>query len=72
MGRLLHYAFELVLVSTAFSGARRVAGVDLDRKKLIENETASTVLNQYLKVGDAVIDYSAAYLKKNEYFVPKR
>ncbi|KAI8909478.1 hypothetical protein PhCBS80983_g06058 [Powellomyces hirtus] len=70
MGRLLHYAFEAALLSTAFSGAKRAAGVEFDARK-IENETARTVLFQYFRIGDWVIDTSASQLRKHtDYFVP--
>ncbi|TPX57193.1 hypothetical protein SpCBS45565_g08258 [Spizellomyces sp. 'palustris'] len=72
MARLLHYAFEAVLLSTAFSGARRAAGVDFNYQR-IENETLRSVVGQYLRIGDWVIDTSADQLKKTpDYFVSSK
>ncbi|KAI8589915.1 hypothetical protein BDZ88DRAFT_416381 [Geranomyces variabilis] len=70
MGRLLHYTFEAVLLSTAFAATKRAAGVEFDARK-IENDTARTVLNQYFAIGDWVIDSSAAQLRTHgrDYFV---
>ncbi|KAI8850273.1 hypothetical protein BC829DRAFT_361531 [Chytridium lagenaria] len=71
MSRLLHYVFEATLLTAAFSGARRVGGFDVDTKK-IENETARTVVNQYLFVGDFVLDSAISQIKKYPEYFPKR
>ncbi|KAJ3217415.1 hypothetical protein HDU67_007998 [Dinochytrium kinnereticum] len=71
MSRLLHYVFEATLLTTAFSGARRVGGFDVDMKK-IENETVRTVVNQYLFVGDWVLDTTISQIKKYPEIFPRR
>ncbi|KAJ3024206.1 hypothetical protein HKX48_004479 [Thoreauomyces humboldtii] len=70
MARILHLAFDAVLLSTVVSGAKRAAGVEFDARK-IENETLRTAVQQYFNVGDFIINYSATQLKKQtDYFVP--
>ncbi|KAJ3108853.1 hypothetical protein HDU97_010125 [Phlyctochytrium planicorne] len=71
MSRLLHYVFEATLLTTAFSGARRAGGFELDLKK-IENETARTIVSQYVYVGDYVLDTAIAQIKKYPDIFPRR
>ncbi|KAJ3115465.1 hypothetical protein HDU96_000624 [Phlyctochytrium bullatum] len=71
MSRLIHYAFEAALISTVLSGARRAGGLDVNTKK-IENETARTVVNQYLFVGDWILDTTISQLKNYPDIFPRR
>ncbi|KAJ3263010.1 hypothetical protein HDU76_012327 [Blyttiomyces sp. JEL0837] len=70
MSRLIHYAFDAALLSVAFAGAKRAAGVEFNPQK-IENETARSIVQQYLGLGDWVVDYTAVKMRQSEYFTKK-
>ncbi|KAJ3197180.1 hypothetical protein HK101_005459 [Irineochytrium annulatum] len=63
MSRLIYWAVELTLVSTAFSGARRSGGFEINTRK-IENDTARTVVDTYLGVGDWAVDIAISQFRK--------
>ncbi|KAI9092351.1 hypothetical protein DFS34DRAFT_633002 [Phlyctochytrium arcticum] len=70
MPRFVHAIFELVLASTAFSGARRAAGVEINYQN-IENETIRSTVGYAAGVGDWVVDKAAHQIRSFPgYFVP--
>ncbi|KAI9190835.1 uncharacterized protein BJ171DRAFT_539071 [Polychytrium aggregatum] len=70
MSRILTTLFELTLVSTAFSGARRAGQLDFNYQQ-IDNETVRTVVESYFKVGDYVVDFSVNQMRKYPTWFPR-
>ncbi|KAJ1560695.1 hypothetical protein HK405_006244 [Cladochytrium tenue] len=71
MSRLLHYAFDAALVSVAFSGARRFGGFEF-KGESIPDETARSIVQQYIGVGDWVVDYSVVLMGRYPDYFKRR
>ncbi|KAJ4373888.1 hypothetical protein N0V83_002627 [Neocucurbitaria cava] len=61
LGRVAHYAFDAVLISAFLAGVRRSTGLTV--KKWIDN---------YLWVGETLMDQSVAIFSSSSYFERKR
>jgi hypothetical protein len=63
MSRIIRFAFDAVLISTAVAGIRKSAGVEFKLSK-VENETLRTVCVKYLGIGDYILETAAVRLPK--------
>ncbi|KIY63531.1 DUF1748-domain-containing protein [Cylindrobasidium torrendii FP15055 ss-10] len=71
IGRLVHYSFDAVLLSTIFAGIRRSSGFAPDTS-LIEDSTFRGVAEKFLGAGETIFDIvqmramSTSYFKRKE------
>lgn len=74
LGRLTHYAFDAVLFSAFLAGIKRSTGLtpSLDTDKITDNKDFKKWINNYLGVGEWVMDQSVAVLSSTSYFERKR
>ncbi|SCV73746.1 BQ2448_6176 [Microbotryum intermedium] len=67
LGRLAHYAFDVVLLSTVAAGVKRSTGFQVSTQGLPDGpvqQTAETILG----VGERVFDYTAALSYSSAWF----
>ncbi|KAL9556742.1 hypothetical protein MBANPS3_001723 [Mucor bainieri] len=67
MSKLLHYAFDAVLITTVLAGIKRSTGLQPATSK-IESSAIRGYVDQYLGFGEWVFDMSVAYLNHSSYF----
>ncbi|CAO3609250.1 unnamed protein product [Mucor hiemalis] len=67
MSKLLHYAFDAVLITTVLAGIKRSTGLQPATAK-IESKTVREYVDKYLGIGEWVFDMSVAYLNHSSYF----
>ncbi|KXN85865.1 hypothetical protein AN958_10763 [Leucoagaricus sp. SymC.cos] len=67
LGRLAHYAFDAVLVSTVLAGVRRSSGFSPDVTS-ISDSTFRGVAEKFLGVGESVFDMLQATAVNSQYF----
>ncbi|KAH9944980.1 uncharacterized protein BXZ73DRAFT_38080 [Epithele typhae] len=67
IGRLAHYAFDAVLVSTLLAGVRRSSGFIVETEK-ISDPTFRSVADKYLGVGETVFDMVQGTVVNSSYF----
>ena len=60
---LTHYIVDAVLVSAIVSGAKRSGAFEF-KTKTIENETLRSVVENYLFIGDWIVDTTAQQLPR--------
>jgi hypothetical protein len=74
LGRVAHYAFDAVLVSAFLAGVRRSTGLTVSVKPEQFSDTPSvkTWVENYLWVGETVMDQSVAFFSSSSYFERKR
>ncbi|OJJ06253.1 hypothetical protein ASPVEDRAFT_55935 [Aspergillus versicolor CBS 583.65] len=74
VGRLTHYAFDAVLVSAFLAGVKRSTGLtpSLSSDKVTDNKDFKKWIDNYLGVGEWVMDQSIAVLSSTSYFERKR
>ncbi|KAE8353983.1 hypothetical protein BDV28DRAFT_156572 [Aspergillus coremiiformis] len=74
LGRLTHYAFDAVLVSAFLAGVKRSTGLtpSLNSDKITENKDFKKWIDNYLGVGEWVMDQSVAVLGSSSWFERKR
>ncbi|KAI7907569.1 uncharacterized protein BX663DRAFT_491343 [Cokeromyces recurvatus] len=70
-GRLFHLTADAVLISTVLAGIKRNSGLQPATSK-IENEDVRKYVEQYLRIGDWVIDSSLVYMNNSPYFERKQ
>ncbi|KAE8150508.1 hypothetical protein BDV25DRAFT_110264 [Aspergillus avenaceus] len=73
-GRLTHYAFDAVLFSAFLAGVKRSTGLtpSLQSDKITDNKDFKKWIDNYLGVGEWVMDQSVAILGSTSYFERKR
>ncbi|KAF9893632.1 hypothetical protein FE257_010944 [Aspergillus nanangensis] len=80
-GRLTHYAFDAVLFSAFLAGVKRSTGrglrgvfhsPSLDSDKITDNKDFKKWIDNYLGVGEWVMDQSVAVLGTSSYFERRR
>ncbi|OJJ35609.1 hypothetical protein ASPWEDRAFT_51611 [Aspergillus wentii DTO 134E9] len=73
-GRITHYAFDAVLVSAFLAGVKRSTGLtpSLDSDKITDNKDFKKWIDQYLGVGEWVMDQSVAVLGSTSFFDRRR
>ncbi|GLA41557.1 hypothetical protein AnigIFM63309_009649 [Aspergillus niger] len=74
LGRLSHYAFDAVLISAFLAGVKRSTGLtpSLNSDKITDNKDFKKWIDNYLGVGEWVMDQSVAVLGSTSYFERKR
>ncbi|KAL5047084.1 hypothetical protein BDW71DRAFT_50250 [Aspergillus fruticulosus] len=74
LGRLTHYAFDAVLFSAFLAGVKRSTGLtpSLDSDKITDNKDFKKWIDNYLGVGEWVMDQSIAVLGSTSYFERRR
>ncbi|KAL4796074.1 hypothetical protein BDW69DRAFT_158617 [Aspergillus filifer] len=74
LGRLTHYAFDAVLFSAFLAGVKRSTGLtpSLESDKVTDNKDFKKWIDNYLGVGEWVMDQSIAVLGSTSYFERRR
>ncbi|KAF8852819.1 DUF1748-domain-containing protein, partial [Acephala macrosclerotiorum] len=72
LGRVAHYAFDAVLISTILAGMKRSTGLTFKKDTLTENKDVQSWIEKYLGVGEWVMDQSVAIAGSSPYFERKR
>ncbi|KAJ6513433.1 hypothetical protein C8R45DRAFT_347294 [Mycena sanguinolenta] len=67
IARLLHYAFDAVLISTVAAGVRRSSGFTLN-SELISEPNLRSAADKYLGVGESIFDMIQATAVNSTYF----
>ncbi|KAJ4480132.1 DUF1748-domain-containing protein [Lentinula aciculospora] len=68
LGRLFHYAFDAVLVSTVLAGVKKTSGFSLDIDQLTTNSTAKSAAESYLGIGDSIYGMIQGSVVNSGYF----
>ncbi|KAF2102498.1 DUF1748-domain-containing protein, partial [Rhizodiscina lignyota] len=72
LGRIAHIAFDAVLVSAFLAGVKRSTGLTLRSDGLSESTELRKWIDNYLWVGEVVMDRSVALMSTSSYFERKR
>ena len=73
LGRLTHYAFDAVLISTVLAGMKRSTGLTFKTENIAgDNKEAQKWMNKYLDVGEWVLDSSIAIAGNSGWFERRR
>ncbi|KAL6947492.1 hypothetical protein ACO0RG_000066 [Hanseniaspora osmophila] len=70
-GKLIHYSFDLMLVSTVLAGVRRQSGLQLKPDFFLQDEQAQKLVTKYLNFGESTLDYITATAGGSSSFVRK-
>lgn len=70
LGRLTHYAFDAVLISTILAGMKRSTGLtpSFTSERITENKDLKKWIDTYLDVGEWVMDKSVGLAATSGYF----
>ncbi|KAJ5808748.1 hypothetical protein N7474_010017 [Penicillium riverlandense] len=73
-GRLTHYAFDAVLLSAFLAGVKRSTGLtpSVNSDKISDNKEIKRWIDNYLGVGEWVMDQSVAVMGSSGWFERKR
>ncbi|GHJ84374.1 hypothetical protein NliqN6_0776 [Naganishia liquefaciens] len=66
-GRLFHYAFDLMLISTLLAGIERNTGLTVALEK-VPNKEFRRVVKEYLEVGQFTYDFLVVTLGRSSRF----
>ncbi|KAI6888918.1 hypothetical protein KC318_g8378 [Hortaea werneckii] len=74
LGRLAHYTFDAVLVSAFLAGVKRSTGLtpSLKPESFSESPGVKKWIENYLWVGETMMDQSVALMGTSGYFERKR
>ncbi|GAB1734305.1 hypothetical protein KC367_g2359 [Hortaea werneckii] len=74
LGRLAHYTFDAVLVSAFLAGVKRSTGLtpSLKPESFSESPGVKKWIENYLWVGETMMDQSVALMGSSGYFERKR
>ncbi|KAK4635258.1 hypothetical protein CLAFUW4_02304 [Fulvia fulva] len=74
LGRLAHYTFDAVLVSAFLAGVKRSTGLtpSLKPDTFSESPSIKKWIENYLWVGETIMDQSVAVMSSSGYFERKR
>ncbi|MCJ1356269.1 MAG: hypothetical protein MMC33_006263 [Icmadophila ericetorum] len=74
LGRLTHYAFDAVLLSAFLAGVRRSTGLtpSMSPEKITESKEVKKWFDNYLGVGEWVMDQSISVMAASSWFERKR
>nr|POF15543.1 uncharacterized protein CFP56_48737 [Quercus suber] len=72
LGRLFHITFDAVLISAFLAGVKRSTGLTLKSESLTESPSIKKWVENYLWVGETVLDQSVAIMGASGYFERKR
>ncbi|KAF9321630.1 hypothetical protein BG000_008195 [Podila horticola] len=71
ISKIVHYAADAVLVSAVLAGIKRSTGLSVATNKIESNDVRGYV-DQYLSVGEWVVDQGTAFMAASSYFERKR
>ncbi|KAF9029870.1 DUF1748-domain-containing protein [Rhodocollybia butyracea] len=71
LGRLFHYTFDAVLLSTVLAGVKRSSGYTPDLTQ-ISNSTAKSAAETYLGFGESIFGMIQASAVNSSYFTNKK
>ncbi|KAF9338230.1 hypothetical protein BGZ93_003812 [Podila epicladia] len=71
ISKIVHYAADAVLVSAVLAGIKRSTGLSVATHKIESNDVRGYV-DQYLSVGEWVVDQGSAFMAASSYFERKR
>ncbi|KAJ5524339.1 hypothetical protein N7451_008085 [Penicillium sp. IBT 35674x] len=74
LGRLTHYAFDAVLFSAFLAGVKRSTGLtpSVKTEQLTDNKEVKKWFDNYLGVGEWVMDQSVAVMGSSSWFERRR
>jgi len=72
VGKVAHYAFDAVLISTFLAGMRRSTGLTFKKESITESKDVNVWIDKYLGVGEWVMDSSVAFAGSSRFFERKR
>ncbi|KAF2483842.1 hypothetical protein BDY17DRAFT_322741 [Neohortaea acidophila] len=74
LGRLAHYTFDAVLVSAFLAGVKRSTGLtpSIRSDSFSESRNLKRWIENYLWVGETIMDQSVALMSSSGYFERKR
>ncbi|TKA34666.1 hypothetical protein B0A54_13810 [Friedmanniomyces endolithicus] len=72
LGRLAHYTFDAVLFSAFLAGVRRSTGLTIKPESMTESPNVKSWIENYLWVGETIMDQSVALMGSSGYFERKR
>ncbi|KAF2172186.1 hypothetical protein M409DRAFT_17426 [Zasmidium cellare ATCC 36951] len=72
LGRLAHFTFDAVLLSAFLAGVKRSTGLTLKSESLSESPSVKKWIENYLWVGETIMDQSVAIMSSSGYFERKR
>jgi len=74
LGRLTHYAFDAVLISAFLAGIKRSTGLtpSVNTEKVSESKELKRWVDNYLGMGEWVMDQSVAILGSSGWFERRR
>ncbi|KAF1990266.1 DUF1748-domain-containing protein [Aulographum hederae CBS 113979] len=74
LGRLTHIAFDAVLLSAFLAGVKRSTGLtpSFKSEQVSQSTEVQKWVNNYLWVGEVVMDQSVALMSSSGYFERKR
>ncbi|CEJ55754.1 Putative Duf1748 domain containing protein [Penicillium brasilianum] len=72
IGRLTHYAFDAVLISAFLAGVKRSTGLTLKSEQISESKEVKRWIDNYLGVGEWVMDTSVAVMGSSSWFERRR
>ncbi|KAK4555101.1 hypothetical protein LTR86_007867 [Recurvomyces mirabilis] len=74
LGRLAHWTFDAVLLSAFLAGVRRSTGLtpSLKSESMTESPSVKKWVENYLWVGETIMDQSVAIMGSSGYFERKR
>jgi len=72
LGSLIHIGFDAVLVSAFLAGVRRSTGLTFKTKSVTDNDSFAKYIDNYLWLGETVMDQSVAFIGTSKYFERKR
>ncbi|KAK5110299.1 hypothetical protein LTR62_006152 [Meristemomyces frigidus] len=72
LGRLAHWTFDAVLISAFLAGVRRSTGLTIKADSMTESPSVKKWVENYLWVGETIMDQSVAIMGSSGYFERKR
>ncbi|KAG9068572.1 hypothetical protein KI688_010847 [Linnemannia hyalina] len=70
LGKLVHYAADAILISAVLAGIKRSTGLTVASNK-IESKDVRSALDQYLGIGEWVVDQGIMFMSNSKYFYRK-
>ncbi|KAF9149732.1 hypothetical protein BG015_008447 [Linnemannia schmuckeri] len=71
LGKLFHYAADAILISAVLAGIKRSTGLTVASSK-IESKDVRSAVDQYLGIGEWVVDQGIMFMSNSKYFYKKR
>ncbi|VEU24380.1 DEKNAAC105681 [Brettanomyces naardenensis] len=70
MGKLIHYAVDLTLLTAVLAGVKKSSGVE-PNVDLIKQQDLNKYTKKYLELGDTLFDKAVDWMGQSSYFVRK-